>query len=47
MFIDGEFNLVDHDEIRWVIVKELDSYIFAAADVTIVNRLKLEILFSK
>lgn len=38
--ISGEFRLTDHDEIRWLPAKELDSLIWAPADIPFVDLLQ-------
>ncbi|MDD3013542.1 MAG: 8-oxo-dGTP diphosphatase MutT [Candidatus Gastranaerophilales bacterium] len=38
-YISGEVFLTDHDEVRWVSKTELNNYIFAEADVPVVNKL--------
>lgn len=38
--ISGEFQLVDHDEIRWLPIEDLDSLKWAPADLPIIEALK-------
>lgn len=38
-FVSGDIRLVDHDEYEWVARNELDSYIFAPADIKFVEML--------
>lgn len=38
--ISGEFQLIDHDEIRWLPIEELDSLKWAPADLPIIEALK-------
>lgn len=38
-YISGVVQLKDHDEIRWIYSKQLNSYVFAPADVAFVNML--------
>lgn len=37
--ISGEFQALDHDELKWVKPSELDKYDFVKADVTVVKKL--------
>ena len=39
--LSGEFQLIDHDEIRWLPIEELDSLKWAPADLPIIEALKL------
>ena len=41
--ISGEFQALDHDELKWVGPSELDKYDFVKADVTVVNKLMKDI----
>ena len=36
----GDFELIDHDEVRWLAVDELDSVEWAPADIPLVQRYK-------
>lgn len=38
-FLEGEISLSDHDEYSWVLPAELESFVFAPADVPFVERL--------
>jgi mutator protein MutT len=38
--VSGEFQLIDHDEIRWLPLEELDSLKWAPADIPIIEALK-------
>jgi len=38
--LSGDFQLIDHDEIRWLPIEELDSLKWAAADIPIISALK-------
>ena len=38
--VSGEFQLIDHDEIRWLPIEELDSLKWAPADIPIIEALK-------
>jgi mutator protein MutT len=38
--LSGEFQLIDHDEIRWLSVEALDSLKWAPADLPIIEALK-------
>ncbi len=38
--LSGEFQLIDHDEIRWLPIEELDSLKWAPADLPIIEALK-------
>jgi 8-oxo-dGTP diphosphatase len=38
--LSGEFQLIDHDEIRWLPIEELDSLRWAPADIPIIEALK-------
>lgn len=38
--LSGEFQLIDHDEIRWLPIEELDSLKWAPADLPIIKALK-------
>lgn len=38
-YVSGTIKLVDHDEYRWVHIKELAEYIFAPADIKFVEML--------
>lgn len=38
--LSGEFQLIDHDEIRWLPIKELDTLKWAPADLPIIEALK-------
>jgi len=38
-FISGEIQLIDHDEVRWVNIEQLNSFNFAPADRPIVDLL--------
>lgn len=37
--ISGEFKLIDHDEIKWVALKELNKYDLIEADKSVVKKL--------
>lgn len=37
---DGEVVATDHDRIEWIVPEELNNYIFAPADVAVVDALK-------
>ena len=39
--LSGEFQLIDHDEIRWLPIEVLDSLKWAPADLPIIEALKL------
>jgi mutator protein MutT len=39
-YLSGEFQLIDHDEIRWLPLEELDSLKWAPADLPIIEALK-------
>lgn len=39
-WISGEFMPKDHQEIKWVEVKEIDSYEFAPPDILVVKKVK-------
>jgi mutator protein MutT len=39
--VSGEFQLIDHDEIRWLPIEALDSLKWAPADLPIIEALKL------
>lgn len=41
-YISGEFQLRDHDEIKWVRPRELDGYDFPDADYAVVKKLMEE-----
>lgn len=41
--ISGEFQTLDHDELKWVEPSELDKYDFVKADVTVVKKLMKDI----
>ena len=38
--LQGDFQLIDHDEIRWLPIEELDSLKWAPADLPIIEALK-------
>ena len=38
-YLSGEFRLTAHDEIKWVSPQELSQYDFAAADISLVQKL--------
>lgn len=38
-YIEGDFNLTDHDKIEWVILEELKLFDLADADVPVINEL--------
>jgi mutator protein MutT len=38
--LSGEFELIDHDEIRWLALDELDSVEWAPADIPLVDQYK-------
>ena len=38
-YVSGEFNLYDHDEIRWIRRSELNQYDFPEADYAVVKKL--------
>jgi len=38
-YVAGEFMLSDHDEIKWVEIKEMENYPFAPADIPIIKEL--------
>ena len=40
--LSGEFQLIDHDEIRWLPIEALDSLNWAPADLPIIEALKLQ-----
>jgi len=40
---DGVITLIDHSEVKWVTIDELDNYDFAPADIPFVKKLKEEI----
>lgn len=42
-YLDGEFNLTDHDEIEWVNKDQLSNYDLAEADILFVKILLNEI----
>lgn len=37
--ISGEFQLNDHDEIRWISITDFDKYDFAEADIPLIEKL--------
>lgn len=39
VYIEAKFNLIDHDKIEWVYIKDLINWDFAPADISIVNHL--------
>jgi mutator protein MutT len=41
--VSGEFQLVDHDEIRWLPIEELDRLKWAPADLPIIEALKQQV----
>lgn len=41
--LSGEFQLIDHDEIRWLPIEELDSLKWSPADIPIIAALKQQI----
>jgi 8-oxo-dGTP diphosphatase len=41
--ISGQFQALDHDELRWVEPSDLNKYDFVKADVTVVNKLMKDI----
>lgn len=41
--VSGEFQALDHDELKWVGPSELGKYDFVKADVTVVNKLMKDI----
>jgi len=40
VYVSGDFILVEHDEIRWVALEELNLYDFASADIPFLEKLK-------
>ncbi|NLR92668.1 (deoxy)nucleoside triphosphate pyrophosphohydrolase [Flammeovirga agarivorans] len=38
--IKGEFQLLDHDEVQWVNIEELENILLAPADIPIIEALK-------
>jgi 8-oxo-dGTP diphosphatase len=43
--LEGEFKLIDHDEMRWLALNELDSVKWAPADIPLVEQyLKLAVI---
>ena len=38
-YVEGEFELTDHDQIAWVSNKELKSYDLAEADIPLIDKL--------
>lgn len=42
-YISGEFQALDHDELRWVMPSELNTYDFVKADVRVVKKLMKDI----
>ncbi|WP_053956528.1 (deoxy)nucleoside triphosphate pyrophosphohydrolase [Inediibacterium massiliense] len=40
IIIEGEMKLSVHDKVKWVNIKEMDTFDFAPADVPLVKRLK-------
>ena len=38
-FLDGDFSLTDHDEIKWVDAGELNSFNLAPADIPLVQKI--------
>jgi 8-oxo-dGTP diphosphatase len=40
IYLSGQFQLNDHQEIRWVAPEELDRYDFSEADIPIARKLK-------
>jgi len=43
--VSGEFQLIDHDEIRWLPIEELDNLKWAPADLPIIEALKQQAKF--
>lgn len=41
---EGEIKLSDHDEYRWITLKEITNYKLAPADISLVEKLKNNIL---
>lgn len=39
-YLEGDFNLTDHDQIKWVRIYGLNNYDLSAADLPIVKELK-------
>ena len=39
-FVDGDFTLVDHDEIRWVAFSEIGQYNLAPADIPLLKAIE-------
>jgi 8-oxo-dGTP diphosphatase len=42
--LEGEIKLSDHDEYRWITLKEITNYKLAPADISLVEKLKNNIL---
>ena len=42
-FIEGEFTLIDHDEIKWVTIIELSNYPLAPADIPFLKLLEANV----
>lgn len=40
--IDGEIQLLEHNEAKWITVEEIDEYDFCPADEEILERLKMK-----
>jgi hypothetical protein len=38
--LSGDFELIDHDELRWLALDELDSVEWAPADIPLVEQYK-------
>lgn len=43
-YIEGEYDLSVHNQIKWVKPDELDNYDFAPADILIIKKLKEELI---
>jgi len=43
-FIEGEFTLIDHDEIKWVTAHQISDYTMSPADIPFLNFLEEIIL---
>ncbi len=40
-YVSGDFQLNDHDEIRWISKEEFENYDFAPADLPLVEKVKI------
>ena len=40
VIVEGEPQMLEHNDIRWITVEEIDSFAFCPADVEILERLK-------